>query len=289
LKSKIHFNYRQTPMIDGQPNVCLSRVRLSEPLAGEQSAIEIRSGGMPGEPDEVGHILVVDDDVMVRQTITNYLEEHNVPAASVSSRQDLSRHLKKAHPSLILLDLRLGQEDGLEVLKEIRSHSHVPIIIMTGHSREEVDRIVGLELGADDYLAKPFGLREMLARVRAVLRRHEMGRAAPARDPERGGYRFNGWSLERRTRRLVNPDGAPVLLTKSEYALLLAFLEAPQRPLTREMLLQATRVHEDIFDRSIDVQVLRLRRKLGIDPNAPRVIETERGVGYIFTAIVKPF
>jgi len=159
---------------------------------------------------------------------------------------------------------------------------------MTGHSREEVDRVVGLELGADDYLAKPFSLRELLARVRAVLRRHERGRAARARNPERGGYRFNGWSLELRTRRLVNPDGAPVLLTKSEYALLLAFLKAPQRPLTREML-QATRVREDIFDRSIDVQVLRLRRKLEIDPNGPRVIETERGVGYIFTAIVKPF
>jgi two-component system OmpR family response regulator len=261
---------------------------MSEPLAGEPSAIETRSGGMPGETGEAGHILVVDDDEMVRQTITIYLEEHNVPAASVSCRQDLSRHLKKAHPSLILLDLRLGQEDGLDVLKEIRSHSNVPIIIMTGHSREEVDRVVGLELGADDYLAKPFSLRELLARIRAVLRRHEMGRAR-ARDPERGGCQFNGWSLERRTRRLVNPEGAPVLLTKSEYALLLAFLKAPQRPLTREMLLQATRVREDIFDRSIDVQVLRLRRKLEIDPNAPRVIETERGVGYIFTAIVKPF
>jgi two-component system, OmpR family, response regulator len=160
---------------------------------------------------------------------------------------------------------------------------------MTGHGREEVDRVVGLELGADDYLAKPFSLRELLARVRAILRRHEMGRAARARNPERGGYRFNGWSLERRTRRLVNPDGAAVLLTKSHYALLLAFLKAPQRPLTGEMLLQATRVREDIFDRSIDVQVLRLRRKLEIDPNAPRVIETERGVGYIFTALVKPF
>ena len=122
---------------------------------------------MPGDTGAVGHILVVDDDAMVRQTITNYLEQQNVPAASVSSRQDLSRHLEKARPSLILLDLRLGQEDGLEVLKEIRSHSHVPIIIMTGHSREEVDRILGLELSADDYLAKPFGLREMLARVRA--------------------------------------------------------------------------------------------------------------------------
>jgi two-component system, OmpR family, response regulator len=244
---------------------------------------------MSVETDKVGHILVVDDDAMVRQTITNYLEQQSVPAASVSSRRDLSRHLEKAHPSLILLDLRLGKEDGLDVLKEIRSHSDVPIIMMTGHSREEVDRVAGLELGADDYLVKPFSLRELLARVRAILRRRERGRAKQARDPERGGYRFNGWSLERRTRRLVNPDGAPVSLTKSEYALLLAFLKAPQRPLTREMLLQATRVREDIFDRSIDAQVSRLRRKLEIDPNAPRVIQTERGVGYIFTAIVKPF
>jgi DNA-binding response OmpR family regulator len=244
---------------------------------------------MSVETDKVGHILVVDDDAMVRQTITNYLEQQSVPAASVSSRRDLSRHLEKAHPSLILLDLRLGKEDGLDILKEIRSHSDVPIIIMTGHSREEVDRVAGLELGADDYLVKPFSLRELLARVRAILRRRERGRAKQARDPERGGYWFNGWSLETRTRRLVNPDGAPVSLTKSEYALLLAFLKAPQRPLTREMLLQATRVREDIFDRSIDAQVSRLRRKLEIDPNAPRVIQTERGVGYIFRAIVKPF
>jgi two-component system, OmpR family, response regulator len=244
---------------------------------------------MSVETDKVGHILVVDDDAMVRQTITNYLEQQSVPAASVSSRRDLCRYLEKAHPSLILLDLRLGKEDGLDVLKEIRSHSDVPIIMMTGHSREEVDRVAGLELGADDYLVKPFSLRELLARVRAILRRRERGRAKQARDPERGGYRFNGWSLERRTRRLVNPDGAPVSLTKSEYALLLAFLKAPQRPLTREMLLQATRVREDIFDRSIDAQVSRLRRKLEIHPNAPRVIQTERGVGYIFTAVVKPF
>jgi two-component system, OmpR family, response regulator len=244
---------------------------------------------MSVETDKVGHILVVDDDAMVRQTITNYLEQQSVPAASVSSRRDLSSHLEKAHPSLILLDLRLGKEDGLDVLKEIRSHSDVPIIMMTGHSREEVDRVAGLELGADDYLVKPFSLRELLARVRAILRRRERGRAKQARDPERGGYWFNGWSLETRTRRLVNPDGAPVSLTKSEYALLLAFLKAPQRPLTREMLLQATRVREDIFDRSIDAQVSRLRRKLEIHPNAPRVIQTERGVGYIFTAIVKPF
>src|SRR5258707_425209 len=256
---------------------------------GKQSPIETRSGGMPVETDEVGHILVVDDDAMVRQTITNFLEEQNVPVASVSSRHDLNSHLEKAHPSLILLDLRLGQEDGLDVLKEIRSHSDVPIIIMTGHSREEVDRVVGLELGADDYLTKPFSLRELLARIRAVLRRHEPGHVASQRDAERGRCRFGGWQLDRRSRRLTDPDGGPVTLTKGEYALLVAFLDAPERPLTREHLLQATRVHEDVFDRSIDVQILRLRRKLETDPSLPRVIRTERGVGYVFTLSVETF
>jgi two-component system OmpR family response regulator len=169
-----------------------------------------------------------------------------------------------------------SQDDGLDLLREIRSHSDVPVIIMTGHRPDEIDRI-GLKLGADDYIVKPFSLRELLARVRAVLRRQEMGRVARNHDPEPGGYRFDGWQLERRGRRLVDPDTTPFSLSKGEYAL--AFLEAPQRPLTREYLLQATRVHEDIFDRSIDVQVLRLRRKLEIDPSAPRVIQTERGVG----------
>jgi DNA-binding response OmpR family regulator len=201
----------------------------------------------------------------------------------------LNRHFEGAHPSLIILDLRLGQDDGLDLLREIRSHSDIPVIITTGHRPDEIDRIVGLELGADDYIIKPFSLRELLARVRAVLRRQEIGRAARARDPERGGYRFDGWQVDRRGRRLVDPTGTPVTLSKGEYALLLAFLESPQRPLSREQLLQATRVHEDIFDRSIDVQVLRLRRKLEIDPSAPRVIQTERGVGYIFALPVEPF
>jgi len=116
-----------------------------------------------------------------------------------------------------------------------------------------------------------------------------MGRAARARDPKRGGYRFDGWRLERRSRRLIQPNGAPVPVSKGEFALLVAFLEAPQRPLSREQLLQATRAHEDIFDRSIDVQVLRLRQKLEIDPSAPRIIQTVRGVGYIFALSVEPF
>jgi DNA-binding response OmpR family regulator len=238
---------------------------------------------------DAGHIVVVDDDAPLRQLVTSYLEDQNVPARSVSSRLELNRQLEGTNPSLIILDLRLGQDDGLDLLREIRAHSDVPVIITTGHRPDEIDRIVGLELGADDYIIKPFSLRELLARVRAVLRRQEMGRAARARDPERGGYRFNGWKLERRGRRLLDSKETPVALSKGEYALLLAFLEAPQRPLTREHLLQATRVHEDIFDRSIDVQVLRLRRKLETDPSAPRVIQTERGVGYIFALAVEPF
>jgi two-component system, OmpR family, response regulator len=236
-----------------------------------------------------GHIIVVDDDPALRQMVTRYLEDHQVPATSVSNRVEFNRHFETSHPSLIILDLRLGQDDGLDLLREIRSHSDIPVIITTGHRPDEIDRIVGLELGADDYIVKPFSLRELLARVRAVLRRQEIGRAARAGDPERGGYRFNGWVLDRRGRTLVDPDAAPVPLSKGEYALLLAFLEAPQRPLTREHLLQATRVHEDIFDRSIDVQVLRLRRKLEVDPSAPGVIQTKRGVGYVFALAVEPF
>jgi DNA-binding response OmpR family regulator len=233
-------------------------------------------------------ILIVDDDPDLQQMIVSYFEEHHMPAVSVSGRHDMARQLAQDPPTLIILDLRLGQEDGLDLLREIRAQSDVPVIITTGHRRDEIDRIVGLELGADDYVTKPFNLRELLARVRAVLRRQQIGRAPPQRDPKGGGYRFDGWQLERRSRRLTDPNGKPVVLTKGEHSLLVAFLDAPQRPLSREHLLQATRMHEDVFDRSIDVQVLRLRRKLEIDPSAPRVIQTERGVGYVFTLRVEP-
>jgi two-component system, OmpR family, response regulator len=238
---------------------------------------------------DCGHIVVVDDDPSLCQMVTRYLEDHDISTKSASNKTELCRHFAETLPSLIILDLRLGQEDGLDLLREIRSHSDVPVIITTGYRPDETDRIVGLELGADDYIVKPFSLRELLARVRAVLRRQEMGRAARTHEPERGGYRFGGWQLEQRARRLIDPGATPVSLSKGEYALLLAFLEAPQRPLSREYLLQATRVHEDIFDRSIDVQVLRLRRKLEVDSSAPRVIRTERGVGYVFALPVEPY
>jgi two-component system, OmpR family, response regulator len=240
-------------------------------------------------PPEVGHVIVVDDDASLREMLIGFLEDHHIPAKSASNRSELNRYLAEACPSLIILDVQLGHDDGFDILKEIRHRSDVPVIIVTGTRPDEIDRIVGLELGADDYVVKPFCIQELLARVRAVLRRQELGRAAQASGSERGGYRFNGWVLERRGRKLLGPNAVPVLLTKGEYNLLLAFLKATQRPLTREHLMQVTRRHQDIFDRSIDVQVLRLRRKLEVDPVAPNVIRAERGIGYVFLPSVEPF
>jgi two-component system, OmpR family, response regulator len=251
---------------------------------GETSSSDL---GFRGSGDRQACVLVVEDDPALQRMILNYFVENNIRTLVASGRREMVGHLGSAEVNLVILDLRLGQEDGLDLLREVRAKSDVPVIIVTGHRRDDIDRVVGLALGADDYLTKPFNLRELLARVRAVLRRFEIGSAAPGRDPERGRFRFVGWELDRRTRQLVDPAGAPVALTKGEYALLLAFLEAPQRPLSREHLLQATRVHEDIFDRSIDVQILRLRRKLERDPSAPRVIQTERGIGYVFAVPVQ--
>ena len=251
---------------------------------GETSSKDL---GFRGSGDRQVCVLVVEDDPALQRMILNYFVENNIRTVVASGRQEMVGQLDSTEVDLVILDLRLGQEDGLDLLREVRAKSDVPVIIITGHRRDDIDRVVGLELGADDYLTKPFNLRELLARVRAVLRRFEMGRAASARDPERGRFRFVGWELDRKTRQLIDPTGAPVALTKGEHALLLAFLDAPQRPLSREHLLQATRVHEDIFDRSIDVQILRLRRKLERDPSAPRVIQTERGIGYVFAVPVQ--
>jgi two-component system, OmpR family, response regulator len=237
-------------------------------------------------PDENGgrqvNVLLIEDDRAIREMIENYLTENNMRVASATDRNGVARHFTPDEPSLVILDLQLGKDDGLDLLRAIRSRSDVPIIITTGHRRDEVDRVVGLELGADDYLTKPFGLRELLARIRAVLRRRQAGMAAARREAAQGRCRFGRWQLDRRLRRLTDSNDVPVPLTKAEYALLVAFLDAPQRPLSREYLLQATRMHEDVFDRSIDVQVLRLRRKLETDASMPRVIRTERGVGYVF-------
>ncbi len=231
-------------------------------------------------------VLVVDDEPAMQRMIVNYLNEQNMRATAVSGRKGLLHTLAVREPDLVVLDLHLGEDDGLDLLRELRSKSIVPVILITGHRRDEIDRVVGLELGADDYITKPFGLRELLARIRATLRRRNMDSLTPARRTEHR-YSFEGWQFDQRSRELRSPEGQSVPLTKGEFALLSAFVAAPHRSLSREHLLQATRLHEDVFDRSIDVQILRLRRKLEDDPRAPRFIRTQRGVGYVFDVDVR--
>jgi two-component system, OmpR family, response regulator len=240
------------------------------------------------EPRYATRLLVVGADREQQQTLVDYLGENNMRAMPAMGRREVAQHFAGDEPSLVVLDLHPGEAGGLDLLREIRAHSDVPVIVTGAHQCEAIDRIIGLELGADDYLVQPFGLRELLARIRAVLRRRRVGASAdPTRDAEPSRCRFGGWELNRRTRRLTDPDGCRVMTTKGEYALLCAFLDAPQRQLCRDYLLQATRIHEDVSDRSIDVAVLRLRRKLERDPSRPRIILSERGAGYLFALAVE--
>jgi len=265
--------YSKPTPLSGDP--AAGRCHLTAPRAGQAMPLPAPIRPLRAVPVR---IVVAEDDPAIRKMVVDFFVENDMRAVGASSRQDMMSHFAKAEPDLVIVDRLLGSDNGLDLLRDIRSLSDVPGVIITGHRSDEVERVIGLELGADDYITKPLRLRELLARVRAVLRR----RAAPPKDPARGRSLFGGWQLDSSRRRLTNTDGAAVPLTKGEYALLIAFLDAPQRPLTREHLLQATRIHEDVFDRSIDVQVLRLRRKLEIDPSAPRVIRTERGIGYVF-------
>lgn len=230
-------------------------------------------------------IVIVDDDTHVVAMVSDYLREKGMKVLSSATGRGLLRFVEARTPDLILLDLVLGSEDGLQVLRELRERSDVPIIIASGQRKEEIDRIKGLDFGADDYVAKPFGLRELLARINAVLRRQESDYSRR----KRVGviYRFGGWKLRAKSRELHNPRGEAVRLTKVEHALLVAFLDKPQIPLAREHLLQSTRVHEDIFDRSVDVQILRLRKKTQVDASSPRMILTQRGRGYVFALPVE--
>lgn len=237
-------------------------------------------------PCHLGRVLVVDLAADLRDTIVSYLNDHQCVAVGAASA-DALHQLQRRPFSLVVLEVRPGPLDGFGMLRQIRSRSDIPVILITGRQVDDIDRIVGLELGADDYIAKPFDPRELLARARAILRRQAMGsRQSPT--PAWRGCRFDGWELRRRTRTLTSPAGETVHLSKGECALLMAFLAAPLRPLSREHLLRAARAHEDIFDRSIDVQVLRLRRKLEADPGQPRLIRTERGRGYTFASAVEP-
>jgi DNA-binding response OmpR family regulator len=231
-----------------------------------------------------GNILVVDDDWTFRERALRFFQERNCKAQPAST-SDLLRLLKRQAPALILLDLQPAKASGLELLRDLRSQSDVPVIV-TG-TLEAVDRILALEFGADLCVPKTSALQELWACARALRRRSTLAHAGQSLLRERGVYQFAGWTLNRLTRVLTDAEGKPVAINRTTYALLAAFLDAPGRPLTRFQLMQATRGREDVSDRSIDVQVLRLRRILERDRRSAPLIKTERGVGYQFVAAVR--
>ncbi|CVI63678.1 response regulator (plasmid) [Agrobacterium leguminum] len=229
------------------------------------------------------HILLIDDDPAMRHLITDYLTIHALRVTAVSESSHFNRVLAGEVVDVVVVDLNLGREDGLEIVRNLASKSDVPIVIISGDRVEEADKVVALELGACDFIAKPFGTREFLARVRVALRSRPTG----ARAKDRRSFYFNGWTLNLRQRRLVSDLNDEVKLTAGEFNLLVAFLERPRDVLSREHLLLASRVRdEEVYDRSVDVLILRLRRKLEPDPANPILIKTSRGAGYFFDADV---
>jgi two-component system OmpR family response regulator len=233
------------------------------------------------------HILVVDDDPQIRDLLNEYLSGNGMRVSTASSGREAMKILSEESIDLVILDLRLADEDGMSIARDLRERLAIPVIMLTG-VRDEADRVMGLELGADDYVTKPFSPRELLARIRTVLRRVQSVPSAAATRREIRAYRFGDFELNLRTRRLKREDGTSVNLTNGELNLLAALLAAPERILTRDQLIEASRVYDnEIYDRAIDIQVLRLRRKIEPDPAQPRYIVTERGVGYLFNAPVE--
>jgi DNA-binding response OmpR family regulator len=232
------------------------------------------------------HILAVDDDPIIRQAITDYLGQYEFRVTAVADGGAMQAALAHEVIDLVVLDLKLVTEDGMALARRLRDESAIPIIMLTGRC-EEADRVMGLELGADDYLTKPFSPRELLARIRAVLRRRrpeiQQGRPEGIR-----AYRFDGWELNLNTRRLRNRDGQTVQLSNVEFSLLVVLLGAPNHILSRDQLLDMSRLHsDDVYNRSVNMQILRLRRKLETDPTKPRYICTERNAGYVFSVPVE--
>jgi len=233
------------------------------------------------------HVLAVDDDPSMRQMIADYLGDNDIQVTVARSGKEIAPVMARHTIDLIILDLKMPGEDGMQIARELRAESEVPIIILTGR-KDEADRVMGLELGADDYLTKPFSPRELLARIRALLRRSRNQQNVAEVLQKIRAYRFAGWELNVRLRRLTSRDRAVVRLTNTEFNLLAAFLAAPQRVLSRDQLLGLSRLHNDeVYDRSIDTQVVRLRKKLESCDDQNRLIRTERGAGYVFTAPVE--
>jgi len=232
------------------------------------------------------HVLALDDDAAVRQMVAEYLGQNDIRVTAVASGAELTSAMARDTVDLVILDLRLQGEDGMQIARRLREESAIPILMLTGRA-EEADRVMGLELGADDYLTKPFSPRELLARIRALLRRAKTQATVSDAIAKVRAYRFGGWELNVGLRKLKAPKGGTVELTNGEFRVLTAFLSAPQRVLSREQLLDLSRVHgAEVYDRAIDIQILRLRRKIEADPANPKFIKTERGAGYVFSVSV---
>lgn len=233
-------------------------------------------------------ILVVDDEPQIGGVLRALLEREGFDVLEATNGREMWNYLRENEISLITLDLNLGQEDGFTLAREIRNQLDIPIIMISGKA-DDIDRIVGLELGADDYITKPFNLREVLARIRAVLRRYEPRPvvAAGANEEAEGIFRFDGWRIDVPGRDATRGDGERVDLTTAEFNLLTIFIERPKRVLSRDVLLDLLKGNEwSPLDRSIDTLIGRLRRKIEVDHDHPSLIKTVRGVGYVFTADV---
>jgi len=235
------------------------------------------------------HILVVDDDHEIRDLLARFLTKHGLRVTAARDGAEMMKVLESPGIDLVVLDLMMPGEDGLSLTRRLRAQGGtVPIVMLTAMG-EDTDRIVGLEVGADDYLPKPFNPRELLARIKAVLRRMQgepNGGGTPVPSAPGSGHRlsFDNWVLDIATRDLTDPEGVVMTLSAGEFDLLRAFVEHPRRVLSRDQLLDLARGRQAIpFDRSIDIQVSRLRRKLNDDPKEPQLIKTVRGGGYLFT------
>jgi two-component system OmpR family response regulator len=237
---------------------------------------------MPGAP----HILIVDDHREIRDLVSRALTKEGFRVSTAADGRTMRKVLVDSRIDLVLLDLMLPGEDGLSLCRALRAESDLPIIMLTAKG-DEVDRVIGLEMGADDYLPKPFGSRELVARIKAVLRRGRETVAAASRRHRPERYRFDRWALDTAARELVRDDGVAVPLSTGEYDLLIALVERPQRVLSRDQLLDLARGRSAVgLDRSIDTQVSRLRKKLERDPGDPKIIRTVWGGGYMFTPTV---
>lgn len=232
-------------------------------------------------------ILVVDDDPRICRLLSRFLTHEGYAVATAADGEEMRQRLAEEAPALVLLDLKLPGEDGLTLARELRTQSDVAIVILTGKT-DTIDKVVGLEVGADDYVTKPFEERELLARIRSVLRRMSKPAADPVDRSEQQIARFGGWSLDLDAQELTSPEEKDVRLTSYEYQLLATLVRNPNRVLNRDQIMDAIAGREwTPLDRSIDVLVRKLRQKLGEDPQNPRLIKTIRGAGYKFTAHVE--